>query len=201
MGKTKWLFVLLVLCLIAYTLTLRANLNDYKRQVKKLDLQQTEFITMVDRQGLLISEQEQIILSQKDAIEMNLLEIENLKKVNSQVSVVTQTIVDSVFIPFQSDTLKNFGLYDKWYGLSGIVENRGVKLDSIYFNNDMRITIGYKKNGWFKKPSPIVKIKNENPYSRVVNMQNVVIDNPTKWYEKKGFLIGVGFLGGIVIMK
>ena len=143
MGKTKWLFVLLVLCLIAYTLTLRANLNDYKRQVKKLDLQQTEFITMVDRQGLLISEQEQIILSQKDAIEMNLLEIENLKKVNSQVSVVTQTIVDSVFIPFQSDTLKNFGLYDKWYGLSGIVENRGVKLDSIYFNNDMRITIGY----------------------------------------------------------
>ena len=63
MGKTKWLFVLLVLCLIAYTLTLRANLNDYKRQVKKLDLQQTEFITMVDRQGLLISEQEQIILS------------------------------------------------------------------------------------------------------------------------------------------
>lgn len=201
MGKTKWLFVLLVLCLIAYTLTLRANLNDYKRQVKKLDLQQTEFITMVDRQGLLISEQEQIILSQKDAIEMNLLEIENLKKVNSQVSVVTQTIVDSVFIPFQSDTLKNFGLYDKWYGLSGIVENRGVKLDSIYFNNDMRITIGYKKNGWFKKPSPIVKIKNENPYSRVVNMQNVVIDNPTKWYEKKGFLIGVGLLGGIVIMK
>ena len=132
---------------------------------------------------------------------MNLLEIENLKKVNSQVSVVTQTIVDSVFIPFQSDTLKNFGLYDKWYGLSGIVENRGVKLDSIYFNNDMRITIGYKKNGWFKKPSPIVKIKNENPYSRVVNMQNVVIDNPTKWYEKKGFLIGVGLLGGIVIMK
>ena len=201
MGKTKWLFVLLVLCLIAYTLTLRANLNDYKRQVKKLALQQTEFITMVDRQGLLISEQEQIILSQKDAIEMNLLEIENLKKVNSQVSVVTQTIVDSVFIPFQSDTLKNFGLYDKWYGLSGIVENRGVKLDSIYFNNDMRITIGYKKNGWFKKPSPIVKIKNENPYSRVVNMQNVVIDNPTKWYEKKGFLIGVGLLGGIVIMK
>ena len=201
MGKTKWLFVLLVLCLIAYTLTLRANLNDYKRQVKKLDLQQTEFITMVDKQGLLISEQEQIILSQKDAIEMNLLEIENLKKVNSQVSVVTQTIVDSVFIPFQSDTLKNFGLYDKWYGLSGIVENRGVKLDSIYFNNDMRITIGYKKNGWFKKPSPIVKIKNENPYSRVVNMQNVVIDNPTKWYEKKGFLIGGGLLGGIVIMK
>ena len=201
MGKAKWLFVLLVLCLIAYTLTLRANLNDYKRQVKKLDLQQTEFITMVDKQGLLISEQEQIILSQKDAIEMNLLEIENLKKVNSQVSVVTQTIVDSVFIPFQSDTLKNFGLYDKWYGLSGIVENRRVKLDSIYFNNDMRITIGYKKNGWFKKPSPIVKIKNENPYSRVVNMQNVVIDNPTKWYEKKGFLIGVGFLGGIVIMK
>ena len=201
MGKAKWLFVLLVLCLIAYTLALRADLNDYKRQVKKLDLQQTEFITMVDKQGLVISEQEQIILSQKDAIEMNLLEIENLKKVNSQVSVVTQTIVDSVFIPFQSDTLKNFGLYDKWYGLSGIVENRGVKLDSIYFNNDMRITIGYKKNGWFKKPSPIVKIKNENPYSRVVNMQNVVIDNPTKWYEKKGFLIGVGLLGGIVIMK
>ena len=65
----------------------------------------------------------------------------------------------------------------------------------------MKITIGYKKNGWFKKPSPIVKISNENPYSRVVNMQNVVIDNPTKWYEKKGFLIGVGFLGGIVIMK
>ena len=200
-AKLKWLLLVFVLGLLVYTLTLKAEITSFKKQVKKFKFEQTEFVMEINEQGFVISEQEQVIFSQKDAIDLQLLEIDRLKKVNSQVNVVTQTLIDSVFIPFNNDSVKNFTLTDKWYGLGGLVKSEGVMLDSIYFNNELSITIGYKKEGLFKKPSPIVEIKNKNPHSRTISMQNIVIENPTKWYEKKTFLIGVGLLVGIIIAK
>ena len=58
------------------------------------------FIEKINVNGEKIIEQEQIILSQKDALAHNLLELEELKKVQSQVVIQTNTIIDSVFIPF-----------------------------------------------------------------------------------------------------
>lgn len=164
-----------------------------------MQIKNGEFVTIIDDNGQKIAEQEQIILTQKDAIDLHLLEIERLKEVESQVSVVTQTIIDSVYVPFNNDSIPTFSINDKWYGMSGIVENKGLVFDSLYFNNDLKITIGQKSNGLFKKTTPMVVVTNENPYSQVVSLQNVVIEENTPFWERKGFLIGLGFIGGIVI--
>ena len=53
--------------------------------------------------------------------------------------------------------------------------------------------------GVFKAPSPTVVLKNENPYVSVNSMNNVIIKNNTRFYDKKGFWYGVGVGTGILI--
>lgn len=220
--------------------------------MSKFELGEQKFITTLNEKGEKINEQEQLILSQKDAIAHNVLQIENLKKVQSQVIVRTNTIIDSVFIPFDNnwhdenfwddddlvqvndstflvqvndstfinlDTLrqqynlsrdviyvpKTFSLIDEHYSIFGNVNKSGVLLDSLRFKNDLTLTIGMKSQGFLKKPLPIVLAKNSNPYFQTYSMQNVVIKNKLKFYDKKSFWFGFGlvsgFVGGVLINK
>lgn len=184
------------------------QLKEYKNQISKFELNEQRYIETIDENGKRVAEQEQIILSQKDAITHNLLEIERLKEVNAQVIVNTITEVDSVFVPFVSanDTLvgenyivvpKRFSLSDEWYSLNGKVIKGGVLLDSISFNNELKITIGNKSMGIFKKPKPVVLITNSSPYVRTTGLNNIVIKEDLRFYDKKSFWLGVGFFGGI----
>ena len=55
------------------------ELGEYKNQIIKLKDGEQVFVEKINEQGLKIGEQDQVILSQKDAIAYNLLEISNLK--------------------------------------------------------------------------------------------------------------------------
>ena len=69
------------------------------------------------------------------------------------------------------------------------------------FNNKMKITIGDKKTGWFKKSKPIVKIENSNPYMGTLDMKNVIIEEEKKFYQKNTFWFGLGALGTLILLN
>ena len=196
-----------------------AQLSAYKKQMQKFSLGDQAFIETENKQGEKIIEQKQIILSQKDAIAHNLLQIDELKKVQSQVIIKTITKIDSVYIPFDdtwqdedqfdsivvTDTIfkdniifvpKNFSLVEDYYSLSGNILKSGVFVDSLRFNNELSLSIGMKSQGVFKKPIPLVIAKNSNPFVETSSMQNVVIKNDLKWYDKKITWFAVGLLSG-----
>ena len=213
------LFVMLLL-LVWKGCNINSQLSAYKIQMQKFELGEQKFITTINDKGEKVNEQEQLILSQKDAIAHNVLEIENLKKVQSQVIVRTNTIIDSVFIPFDNswqneiqfdslivtiDTLKeyiyvpkSFSLIDEHYSLFGNVNKSGVLIDSLRLDNALTLTIGMKSQGLLKKPKPIVLAKNSNPYFQTYSMQNVIIKNELKWYDKKSTWFGIGIVGGFI---
>ncbi len=218
--------IVAILLLVWKSCSVQSQLSAYKEQMQKFELGEQKFLTTINEKGQTINEQEQLILSQKDAIAHNVLEIENLKKVQSQVIVKTNTIIDSVFIPFDDswqdenkfdnivhiDTIrqfiyvpKKFSLIDEHYSLFGNVNKSGVLIDSLRLQNSLTLTIGMKSQGFLKKPKPIVLAKNSNPFFETYSMQNVIIRNDLKWYDKKStwFSIGVigGFVGGILINK
>ena len=188
------------------------ELADFKTQIALLEKGEQVFWEKTDQDGKKIAEQSQVILTQKDAIEQGLLEIGRLKKVKSQVRVITKTEIDSVFVKFDPDTIpitdtssnyiivpKTFTLSDKWYNLSGTVLKGGLFIDTMGFINEQTITIGMQSNGWFKKPSPVVDVANQNPYTRVQGLNNVVIKEDLKFYDKKGFWFGSGVAVGILV--
>ena len=201
-------FSILLVCGWVYE---RAELKEYKDQMLKFELNEQKFLETLDENGSKIVEQEQIILSQKDAIDNHLVEIKNLKKIKSQVIVNTITKVDSVFIPFVSDTTikdtlvldnyilvpQKFSLLEEWYSFDGTIKKGGVLLDSISFNNELSLTIGNKSMGFLKKSKPIVLVEYSNPYVSTTGMQNIIIKDDLKFYDKKGFWYGFGVVSGI----
>jgi hypothetical protein len=202
------IFSILMVCGWVYE---RAELKEYKDQMLKFELDEQKYLEAISEDGTFLAEQEQIILSQKDAIDNHLIEIKNLKKIKSQVIVNTITKVDSVFIPFVSDTTikdtlvldnyifvpQRFSLLDEWYSFDGTIKKGGVLLDSISFNNELSLTIGNKSMGFFKKSKPIVLVEYSNPYVRTTAMQNIIIKDDLKFYDKKGFWYGFGVVSGI----
>ena len=196
------------------TFSANTKLKEYKNQVIKLKDGEQLFIEKLNEKGEKIAEQDQIILTQKDAIAHNLLEINNLKKIKSQVKIKTITKIDSVYIPV-IDTVERivydttglallklptkFGLESEWYSIFSTINKNGMLLDSLSMYNRQVITIGMKSNGIFKSPTPSVVVKNENPYVNVNSLNNVVIKNDTRFYDKKGFWFGVGVGTGVLI--
>jgi hypothetical protein len=213
LSKKNLLIGLLIACVIllvcGYANT-KADLSSFKAQIGKLEFKEQKYLETIDDNGNRIAEQEQIILTKTQAIENNLLEIERLKEVSAQVVVNTITQIDSVFVPFYVDTTivdsvdfdfikvpQLFSLQNEWYSLGGTIKKSGFLLDSLSFRNELTLTLGNRSNGFLKPTTPLVLVEYSNPYVSTTGLQNIVIQNDLKWYDKKGFLIGLGFLGGM----
>lgn len=222
MTKENLLKLSLVVLIIAVILLVwdgcskKAQLSAFQRDMSKFDISTQKFTQKLNENNQTIVQQEQVILSQKDAIALNLLEIDRIKKIKSQVRIKSVIDIDSVFIPYittEIDTMyinnpcdfleKKFALSNQYYSFSGITKKDGVLLDSVSFNNDMSITIANKKMGFLKKSKPIVEVVYKNPYIKTTKMNNVVIEENKKWYQKSGTWfgvgIGLGFFGGLLI--
>ena len=97
-------------------------------------------------------------------------------------STIDSLLANSVIVP------SKFKKDDKWFKIDGEVQKTGIMIDSLKITNESSVTIGYKKSGLFGlKRTPLVEIKNTNPYLAVTKMNNVVI-KPDKSIFKNNFL-------------
>jgi len=181
-----------------------------------VDLQQqnTYFKSTIDKNGREIVEQRQQILRLKVALKNNLLEKDKyMKSLASQTKVGTITKIEKVFVPYEVekkifvDTNTFDTTYyvktpipvswkDSWNFFGGVVKHDGFHIDSFGSENKMRITIGEKKRGMFRKAEPIVEIKNENPKTRVTAMTNITIKQKPPFYQRWWFVGSVALIVG-----
>ncbi len=217
--KTYTIFALLII-LIGFLVwdgcQSRKGLTDFENQMADYNVKEQGFKVTINEQGEKIAEQRQIILTKDQAIQQGLIENTRLKKIKSQVKIITRTKIEKEFIPFNDydifdDTWdeeklisvpKSFKMLNEYYWIGGRIIKKGIEIDSIQFFNRMTITIGDKKLKGFKnilkRRIPTVEIVNESPYISIEGLQNVVIKKRRKrWYETAAFKIGVGFGLGI----
>lgn len=101
---------------------------------------------------------------------------------------------NSVIVP------QPFKLSSKWYSIEGSVQKKGINLDSLKLTNQSDVTVGYKKSGFLGLgKTPIVEIKNSNPYFNVTKMNNVIVKKNKSIFEKKTFWAGLGIIGGFIL--
>jgi hypothetical protein len=186
-----------------------------KNNIAKINIENQSFKNEITKSNEKISSQSQIILTQKEAIDNGIIEIERLKNIKSKVRVVTQTVIDSVFIPYTQIKYTDSSFKDKvefknyfdylepkgWYSIKGYATNLGINIDSLRVKNDYSIYIADKKLGLFKKPDPQVLLLNKNPFTETIQMSNVVIVVEKPFYNKNVFWGGVGLVGGFLLAK
>jgi hypothetical protein len=207
--------IIVVILLVWDGCSKNAQLSAYQNKLSNYKLKEQVFTERINKDGNRIAEQKQTILSNKEALEQGLLMINDFNNVKSQVIVKTRTRIDSVFIPFEivkRDTQivytsfdKRFILVTKDYAIYGQSLRNGVRLDSLFFDSQATITIGNKSQGIFRKSKPVVQINYDNPYIQTTSMQNVIIQEDLKWYDRKrnwfGIGMGLGLVGTFFIMK
>lgn len=185
--------------------------NKLKQELSVIKSENQAFSEEIIKDGQKMVEQEQLIMSQKQAIDAGLIKIKNLKNVKSQVRVETITKVDSFFVAFEPrDTIgadsslsKNFTYVDpkEWFRLSGVVTNSGVGISEMSVRNKYHITIADKRLGFFKAPKPSVVLINENPYTKTEKMNNLVIENKSPLYKRPWFWAAIGIGTGFYLGK
>jgi hypothetical protein len=219
MNFTRLSLVVLIIVIILLVwdgCSKNAQLSAFKENVKNLNLKAQVFKETIGKLKLRTATQKQIIFNQNDAIDNGILDMDEFKNIKSQVRVETRTQIDSVFIPFEtikSDTQvvyqcsdRKFTLVTDDYGIFGLTKKEGVLLDSLYFDGGLAITIGTKSAGFLKKAKPIVEVKYTNPFIKTKSIQNVIIQEDLKWYDRKrnwfGIGIGMGaFLTTLILIK
>ena len=205
------LLLIVAIMLLMKSCSIISENNNLKQEVAAYKSENQAFSEEIVKGGQKMAEQEQLIVTQKEAIAAGLVKIKNLKNVKSQVRVETITKVDSFFVAFDStatqgpdsNQTKNFSYQDpkNWFALSGSVTNSGVGISEMSFRNKYHITIADKKVGFFKAPKPLVVLVNENPYTQTEKMNNLVIDNKSPFYKRPWFWAAIGFGAGFYLTK
>jgi len=189
----------------------RSDFKSFKSQIARFKKSELEYQEVIDKNGDKIIEQQQIILTQKDAIEQGLLQVEKLKRVNSQTRVVTEVVLDTIVITHVDTMLKfvdgnsylrlpqNYRFNDEFMSLDAKIDEVGLNLDNISIQNENIITIGYKRYGLFKPLTPIVEVRNTNPYIVTQSVSNVVIEDKVDFLHDKKTWGFAGFVLGVLI--
>lgn len=117
---------------------------------------------------------------------------------------IHKNIVDKNFVRAP----KSFSYKDDWMSFEGTVNRKSTALDSLYLLNKFDATIGYVRPdttfGWLRKKTPVVSLKSYNPYTKIVYVNNVVVDNGKGkvgniLFSKPAMLIYGALVGGIFL--
>jgi hypothetical protein len=223
------IYVLLFIVIIVLLWRSCESERDRSKLISQLgDYRLKEKVFYVERlkDSSTLATQSQTILSQKEAIELGLLELEkSMKEVQSQVKQKSTTTIIEKQVPFIPDGYVDtigivrgdngevvrrdsiavptrFKLNEKWFNVDGLVKKDGLVIDSLTIPNKTIVTVGYKKAGFLNlSKDAVVQVKNENPYVNVTGLDNIVIKKKKKIWQNPLVHIGVGVVLGYYITK
>ena len=167
-----------------------------------------------------------MVITKDRKIEKLLLEKSELKRLNRQIKIGFETKIKDIIAEYEGDDGDNFitetvhdtihdtvyvnpigvkfgtkfTLRDDWYHSAGRIMQDGVLFDSLSFKNDLTITIGRKREGWFKPMETKVEVRSENPYTRINSLNNIKIqEKGDKLINKPWFTFLLGTATGFTI--
>ena len=187
------------------------QLQAYQNQIAKFDLKEQRYLETIDDDGNKLVHQEQIIMSQKHAIASGLLEVEKLKEISSQVSIVTNTIIDTIVISHVDTVIREingnsflklpqqYAFANEYLNFKANISKVGLSVEDITIFNEMTITIGKERQGLFKPLKPVVNIKNTNTYIHTTDVSNIVIENKVDLLHDKRAWGVVGIIIGLAL--
>ncbi|ALM49320.1 hypothetical protein AMR72_10700 [Flavobacterium psychrophilum] len=178
-----------------YTSLLTDTVNYYKNRLGT--------ITATKSTLQLENKQLQNLLINKD-IELRKLTAE-FSKIRSLVKYETVTLIDSIPIVYK-DTVpcvfKRSGtINEKWYTLNWQSDQKGIRIDSLHFENTVTVINGLKRNWFLGEEILVTDITNSNPYLKTNNITSAEITIRQPWFKKWFVWFMLGSASGFLFTK
>jgi len=209
--KRIYIAVLMIVCLILLS-QLFKKCESEEVQLANIEALNSQTKVYKLKNGQLVTSVENLSYSNKQLKNSNLMKDKKVKElinkfsnVKSVTKYVTNTKFDTISLVYTDSIPCNFerigsDLKD-WYHIAYKSNQKGVEITELSIPDSVIVVTGDKRKWFWGKRTSVTDITHANPFVETESVQHIEIVKPTKWYDSTILKIGIGFIGGILLMK
>jgi hypothetical protein len=205
------IMVLLITCLLLVS-QLFSKCESQKVQLANIDALNTELTKYELKNGQLVTSVENLVYT-KEQLKKSLIMkdkkvkelIDKFSNIKSITKIVTNTKFDTIKLVYQDSVPCNFERIDsvlqEWYHIAYKSNQKGVTFTELSIPDSIIVASGEKRKWFWGKRTSVTDITHLNPFVETEQIQHVEVKEIAKWYDSTIFKIGLGFIGGILLIK
>jgi hypothetical protein len=203
--------VLLIVCLLLLSQLFQkceseklqlANVEALNKEAKVYKLKNGQLVTSVENLNYTNSQlKNSILMKDKKVKEL----VNKFSSVKSVTKYVTNTKFDTIKLVYNDSIPCEFERIGsdmkEWYHIAYKSNQKGVEITELSIPDSVIIVTGDKRKWFWGKRTSTTDITHANPFVETESVQHIEVVYPTKWYDSTIFKLGIGFIGGILLMK
>jgi competence protein ComGC len=178
------------------------NIEALNSQAKFYKLKNGQLVTSVENLHYTNSQLKSSLLMKDKSVKELVNKFSNVKSVTKYV---TNTKFDTIKLVYQDSVPCNFEKIGsdlkEWYHIAYKSNQKGVEITELSIPDSVIVATGDKRKWFWGKRTSVTDITHANPFVETESIQHIEVVQPAKWYDSTIFKLGVGFIGGILLMK
>ena len=206
-----YISVLLIVCLILLS-QLFQKCQSEKVQLANIEALNSQTKVYKLKNGQLVTSVENLYYTNKQLKNSNLMKDKKVKELINKFSnvkaitkYVTNTKFDTIKLVYNDSIPCNFERVGsdlkQWYHIAYKSNQKGVEITELSIPDSVIVVTGDKRKWFWGKSTSVTDITHANPFVETESIQHIEVVQPARWYDSTIFKIGVGFIGGILLLK
>jgi len=206
-----YIVVLMLLCFLLFS-QLFQKCNNEELQLANIEALNSQTKVYKLKNGQLVTSVENLSYTNKQLKNSNLMKDKKVKEltdkfsnVKSVTKYVTNTKFDTIKLVYQDSIPCNFERVGsdlkQWYHIAYKSNQKGVEITELSIPDSVIVATGDKRKWFWGKRTSVTDITHANPFVETESVQHIEVVQPAKWYDSTILKIGIGFIGGILLLK
>jgi len=203
--------VLLIVCLILLSQLFQkcesedlqlVNIEALNKEANVYKLKNGQLVTSVENLQYTNGQLKNSVLMKDKKVKELINKFSNVKSVTKYV---TNTKFDTIKLVYQDSIPCEFERIGsdlkEWYHIAYKSNQKGVEITELSIPDSVIVVTGDKRKWFWGKRTSTTDITHANPFVETESVQHIEVVHPTKWYDSTIFKLGIGFIGGVLLMK
>lgn len=206
-----YISVLLIVCFILISQLFQkcesekvqlANVEALNNQSKVYKLKNGQLVTSVENLSYTNKQlKSSLLMKDKKVKELT----DKFSHIKSVTKYVTNTKFDTIKLVYQDSIPCNFERIGsdlkEWYHIAYKSNQKGVEITELSIPDSVIVVTGDKRKWFWGKRTSVTDITHANPFVETESVQHIEVVQPAKWYDSTILKIGIGFIGGLLLLK
>lgn len=209
--RRVYITLLVIVCLILFS-QLFSKCEDEKIQLANIEALNSEAKVYKLKNGALVTSVENLSYTNSQLKKSILMKDKKVKELTDKFSKVksitkykTNTKFDTIKLVYKDSIPCKFEIVDsvlkEWYHIGYKSNQKGIEITDLIISDSVIIVTGEKRKWFWGKRTSVTDITHANPFVETESVQHIEVVQPSKWYDSTLFKVGIGFIGGILILK